>query len=198
MFFATTEIFGKKCILPWTFSNYYNYNIFKRRITCVPGLPHSTITHLSVKLGEGGITCTVHPTPWRERALRGWGHCLPLTGAITPTRKLPSKSTTILRGWTFEEKTSLICPFQQWKETLNWSFFFILFCCCMNLRVPRPLLALMERPGSGLVLLIDGMLTEPPSTPRLSWDRTFCTEHLGDQNALIYIYLLLMSKTNML
>lgn len=161
-------------------------------ISHVPGLPHSTITHLSVKLGEWGITCTVHAAPWREGALRGGGLCLLLVGAITPTRELPSKCTAILRGWTYESKTKLKCPFQQWMKTLNWPFQLFSFSGCIfvffliwNLRVPRPLLALMERPGSGLALLIEGMLTEPPNTPRLSWGCTFCTGHLGTR---IYLF----------
>lgn len=37
-----------------------------------------------------------------------------------------------------------------------------------HLLADRPLLALMERPGSGRDLVIDGMLTEPLNTVRLS------------------------------
>lgn len=37
-----------------------------------------------------------------------------------------------------------------------------------HLLADRPLLALMERPGSGRALLMEGMLTEPLNTVRLS------------------------------
>ncbi len=36
------------------------------------------------------------------------------------------------------------------------------------LRIPRPLLALMDRPGSARFLVIEGMLTEPLNPARLS------------------------------
>ena len=42
-----------------------------------------------------------------------------------------------------------------------------------HLRADRPLLALMERPGSGRDLLMEGILTEPLNTARLSWGRGF-------------------------
>lgn len=37
-----------------------------------------------------------------------------------------------------------------------------------HLRADRPLLALMERPGSGRDLVMEGILTEPLNTVRLS------------------------------
>jgi len=42
-----------------------------------------------------------------------------------------------------------------------------------HLLADRPLLALMERPGSGRDLVMDGILTEPLNTARLSWGRGF-------------------------
>lgn len=44
---------------------------------------------------------------------------------------------------------------------------------CRNSRIPRPLLALMERPGSLRFFAKDGILTEPLNPDRLSWARTF-------------------------
>lgn len=40
-------------------------------------------------------------------------------------------------------------------------------------RMPRPLLALMERPGSARFLVMEGMLTDALKPARLSWTRTF-------------------------
>lgn len=39
--------------------------------------------------------------------------------------------------------------------------------CCYS-RMPSPLLALMERPGSARFLVMEGMLTEPLKPARLS------------------------------
>lgn len=45
------------------------------------------------------------------------------------------------------------------------------------LRAANPLLALMDRPGSVRDFVIDGMLTEPLNTVRLSWGRRFWNAH---------------------
>lgn len=42
------------------------------------------------------------------------------------------------------------------------------------LRAANPLLALIDRPGSVRDFVIDGILTEPLNTVRLSWGRRFC------------------------
>lgn len=39
--------------------------------------------------------------------------------------------------------------------------------------MPKPLLALMERPGSARFLVMEGMLTDPLKPARLSCTRTF-------------------------
>lgn len=56
-----------------------------------------------------------------------------------------------------------------------------LMCCCYS-RMPSPLLALMERPGSARFLVMEGMLTEPLKPARLSWTRTFWFKHANRTN----------------
>lgn len=67
----------------------------------VPDSPHCIIAYLSVELGKGSITPTIHSPTRREGTLRGWGHRLPL---VTSTRKLSSQSTAILRRRTYKGK----------------------------------------------------------------------------------------------
>lgn len=50
-----------------------------------------------------------------------------------------------------------------------------MFAVC--LRAANPLLALMDRPGSVRDFVIEGMLTEPLNTVRLSWGRRFWNAH---------------------
>lgn len=51
------------------------------------------------------------------------------------------------------------------------------FCNEWHLRIPKPLLALIDLPGSALFLVMEGMLTDPLNPARLSWARTFYRSH---------------------
>lgn len=57
------------------------------------------------------------------------------------------------------------------------------------LRAANPLLALMDRPGSVRDFVIDGMLTEPLNTVRLSWGRRFWNAHTHTTRSLIHCWL---------
>lgn len=164
-------------------------------ITCVPGLPHRTITHLSVKLGERGITCTIHASPWRKWALRGWGYCLPLVGAITPTRELPSKSTSILRGWTYETRTKLNVHSRSERKLLTGLFNYSL-CILSYIVLLQELTCAKATAGTyGAARFRSGLAYRGNADGAAQYSPALLRTHilhrtLGDQNVLIYTFII--------
>lgn len=74
-----------------------------------------------------------------------------VTAALVPTRHYPARSETLAT----DNARLLPC---YGNASCSWG----------HLLADRPLLALMERPGSGRDLVIDGILTEPLNAVRLS------------------------------
>lgn len=174
-------------------------------ITRVLGLPYSIITHLSVKLGEGGITCTIHASPWWEWALRGWGHRLPLAGAVTSTRELPSKSTAILRGWAYGAKTKLNVHSSSERKFFAVSIIIFFKRCPFILYYKAPLQELTCAKATagthGAARFRSGLAYRWDADRATQYSPALLRTHIlhrtfGDQKVLIYIHLLFMSKTN--
>lgn len=125
-------------------------------------------TDLSVKLWERSVT-TVHSSSWGQGALWGWGHGLTF-GSVASSWQLPVQCASVLRGGAWKKDEDGLSQEGTAETQLTDRSDFTGSC---DSRMPNPLLALMERPGSARFLVIEGMLTEPLNPARLSWTRTF-------------------------
>ena len=132
----------------------------------------NVFTDLSVKLWEWSVAA-VHSSTRGQGALRGRRHGLTL-GAVASSRQLSAQSAAVLRGRAWETRiyVNTLHPEGLTTPMLLW-FWEDLWTPVNNSRMPSPLLALMERPGSARFLVMEGMLTEPLKPARFSWTRTF-------------------------
>lgn len=126
------------------------------------------LTDLSVKLWERSVT-TVHSSSWGQGALWRGGHGL-MFGPVASSGQVPAQSAAVLRGWAWKKEEDRLRQEGTAEAQLTDKSD---FKGCWDSRMPNPLLALMERPGSARFLVMEGMLTEPLNPARLSWTRTF-------------------------
>ncbi|TNN24682.1 hypothetical protein EYF80_065191 [Liparis tanakae] len=120
-------------------------------------------TDLSVKLGERSVAA-VHAAAGGQRALGGRGHGLPL-GAVAAAGQLSPQGAAVLGGGAWAERKTSEGPRLGGAAAAPGSGRGGVLCYS---RMPRPLLALMERPGSPRFLVMEGMLTEPLKPARFS------------------------------